>query len=1671
MSFPALKLTNSISFTTTILPAIPQHEESFTFSTRKAYCNFASKQLKNSYFENLYSPLYFSCPSIATCNFRTSDPEKAHLHAGKHSVKCFYRGTEHDWSFIYEAQQDQPKLRLVNRQHLFSGRLFTLAKQGSKPVPVFEKAGKYVRVTYTFGATPTTLIFSRSDLWTNAYLEKLKPFQTRFIAQGSFINNFNVVSFGPTKSLTSLLLNAGLFSGPILGNLVVLCHAKERFIAVSAILNIVAMTGSLFADYAQVYKETSTLSFFGQSNFSWVPSAASIIMLMMFGTGKALESHIPSVMSRALTLGTTLAGLNSISTILQRSWTELFPFLYEKYYGVPFILDECFTASSQFKSLVERMRDFEAEKGPDRLPTSKHHCEVVFRMADELQKLYIDADIRKIKTFSPAVKFVERTLERWSAAARGSAHGSLQPRLEPVLIQLYGGSGVGKSTLVEILTQDCMHDRIDWSGPDDLVSNHIFTRNPGSAYWDGYNGQETLLLDDFMQLVDSPTAPSPEILDTIRIKNTAPFPLPMAELSLKAKSYFRSKLVILTTNQKDFEAKSITYPLALQRRVDIKVLVERPTLPKNALDTDPYVFTLFQDKVKVKQCTYSELVWLIREKLRLREGALDERTELLRQRRLNPVVMTPTSLDATWSRLISKGSETAQEPPMFRDPSPSPPPKRTVEPMLSLDACLKRMTTKNFVEQGSAGDLINGICSGAQAIASRFKRYFDPETEHDETERKLNSIAQIDWYYALLTDISTSPTNVISKVIRWIVDNIEDVIRLTLKMVVKSVIVVAFGMLAKVFVKGIMKIATVAVDTLQNLIFGPPLPEIPEATMKSATTMMAEGKYFFDIVGTPIPALTPEQASDPTVMLEIHTHFAARGLYKRYPTHCFSENWGTVEEWYDSFESRIPRKTLDALLANEDFIKDWNNLFFPESNSPTGKQRSVKRCSVGGKVMRAEGMCDPTADAVIKRISKNMYKLVHNKSHYGILTFITGQVAIANKHVMKEVMREDKITLSDRTGREFTIPKDQVTVYNHSELDLAFVTFPKTVRSHSSIVQYFANAEDLMSEDMLLRGIFIRDGMFERIAGRGQITTRTIAVSPSREGDEEWEVKANQGLVYEGFETVAGDCGTLLSLIDPTSTRKIVAMHTAGSVASGLGFLITHEILEQGLAVIPYTQQAYYDLPTISEENEDYLTKLPAPHEPNTTKLQATKLQEIFPPTKRPSIIRRIGAFDPMDRAVDLLKQPKVQLTQEQFDMVVDVNKHFFYKGKRGLDRRLTIEEAVFGTDEIEPLTLKTSPGYPFMLEHRPHGKAYWIDNINKTIHPELTTLIQERERELRKGSLSTPFIFKDSLKDEKRKFKHTDVNDLSNVKTRVFSASPMDLTILMKMYYGAYFQHITRNKIRNTATVGVNPFGMDWHLLVEYLKEVSNLCDDGDYANFDTSESGSMLLAVLTAANDWYDEPEHRGLREVLARQIAFPVRLARGKLYATDGGLPSGTFGTTHINGGVNLGVFMLAYKHITGHGIGDFADKVRLLTHGDDNIFSVAPSRAEFTTTKIGEFAKTIGFVYTPVAKDETTSVARDITECSFLKRGFVRIGKYWRAPLEKESCIEMMLWITKCKSPTAAMMDNVRTAMSELAITDPQGEIREKVALYLKRNNLYEHLVTSGEQLKIYDDTYF
>lgn len=148
-----------------------------------------------------------------------------------------------------------------------------------------------------------------------------------------------------------------------------------------------------------------------------------------------------------------------------------------------------------------------------------------------------------------------------------------QSRQVPFSVLVFGESGIGKSTVKDILYYlFCKAQNLP-SGDE-----YKYVRNPVSEFWDGFrSNMHSLFLDDvaFMHPNKAPNGDQ-SCLEFIQVINAVPFVPNQAALEFKGRTPFRGKLVVATTNTMDLNAHYyFSHPSAVQRRFPY-IIIPKP---------------------------------------------------------------------------------------------------------------------------------------------------------------------------------------------------------------------------------------------------------------------------------------------------------------------------------------------------------------------------------------------------------------------------------------------------------------------------------------------------------------------------------------------------------------------------------------------------------------------------------------------------------------------------------------------------------------------------------------------------------------------------------------------------------------------------------------------------------------------------------------------------------------------------------------------------------------------------------------------------------------------------------------------------------------------------------------------------------------------------------------
>ncbi|AOX47510.1 polymerase polyprotein [Kuiper virus] len=1692
----------------------------------------------------------------------------------------------------YKGQGEAHRRRVL-RDHLFSHRLISLANlYKGKPLPVFESSHRLIRMEVDFFGRKFELLMSLDDPWTRPWMDTLRRFTRSMDYQFSLVGSAVGAIFGAfgmtaymtsvfntfLKTLTASALSTLLAIG-------ILLKADNPFIQCQAMTLIITNLGVSFTTLANIAWPLAPTNMIFQSNttekpFTWVPSAVALLLTILMGGATA--GQMVGIFSRTSALGYTMSTIVGLHRILSESLKDLVPYVYKTITGKDWHVEELATNMTKFTDFVTSVEEFERDKLGSLDSDWAVQLEA-FSLQTKYKELLIEAQrLGLSRTLTPIVSGYWNKINSW--IKRVSASGILLAghRAEPASILISGKPGMGKSYLVNELVRDVGGDDIPWGTiPGETIANHIYVRNPQEAYWSGYRGHFCTLYDDLGQMADTESAPDPEFLEIIQAVGDNAFKIPMADIEDKNRGYFRSPLVIATTNLDRLSSttvKSIRHPTALARRFDIHVEMVKKGKER--------MYYMMQDGSPAELVTYEELINLLRAKYRMKQDKFAQRSQQAQVRESNVqhvcvahrlvYLSGPSSIVGTE---LKRRTHNANNPDHsychpslhcrqrqqgiwdFFFGSTTATADRTIYfCQLLWDPRIK--TYLNLDEQ-TQQDILDWEIDTQEALQEAGLDGEINSTNWIENGLRQNTIA---WNYlvenrkdllakAIRVKICTTQSNIVDGLTSSVLEDIASDGILPVTYLIESWGAFLFAKIKKTF-SYLGGVFTSVITYMSDLTFNH--PQLLLSFLAFAPLFINTAtKCFAQMLGpttTPTPnddflanelARRFQEKKQQAGTLNSHESRDMKGAQKSNKARSLhmtresrdmigaqkSNRTATLKMRFESndrveFLQEYHHGTFSYVGVREDLLNfackmggenvadllrfafiqytdllieatagggytrtqmiDRMKDLYRQAAKVTSEELVLEALDATQKEKRLvlesensnsfdnwikmqdvsfeyQGSADQNADGVSKAMTGNIFdiKCAGSLSKASQIFFYTSRTAWCNKHTYDRIKDHD-FTISrykkDNSTEDFEFKWRDCQVVRHPELDVVIIRFPKTLTPLPSMKKHLFNDKDLDFKMLpACRLVTRRDGEVVYM----QTSSPFLIEKASMEAGD--LVPACSSIGYTNMNTIVGDCGAPLLALDPTRQRKICGMHFLGnSFGSGQAVIITLDLLESMESCGEMTEELEYQY-KFSGCEVDTAVEIPlgmtrTPFEPTKTKVRRSAIHgEVSEPITRPSILRVTAECDPMTRGIKELHGPRIIVPQSFVDEAQQVL--IRYTSGEVMDAStLTIEKALTaeGIRGLEPIELSTSAGLPLCLETDARGKRKWITDERQPT-PEFRKMMTDFIDEIKNGQLEDIPIFKETLKDERVKLAKADYDHPDKIKTRLFSASPLKLLVALRMYYGTFMAHAVRNEIRNTCTSGANPHGPDWQMIADWLHEVSDKVDDGDYSCFDTSQPSGFLKAVYDSIRAWYrrngGSKEDDLIRERLAELCYHPFRSARGVVYRTNGSLPSGMFGTTQINSGSNLVAFYYAFRYLYPESTSeDFLASVRTVTHGDDVLFSVSDAFKGFTSENIGRALTTVGMTFTPADKGGTATLARPIEQTTFLKRGFKKICGIYRAPLATSSSLEMCNWITKSADPLQATIDNCKAAFRELAVSEEDTTLQEQIrdAIYRKTN---------------------
>lgn len=368
--------------------------------------------------------------------------------------------------------------------------------------------------------------------------------------------------------------------------------------------------------------------------------------------------------------------------------------------------------------------------------------------------------------------------------------------------------------------------------------------------------------------------------------------------------------------------------------------------------------------------------------------------------------------------------------------------------------------------------------------------------------------------------------------------------------------------------------------------------------------------------------------------------------------------------------------------------------------------------------------------------------------------------------------------------------------------------------------------------------------------------------------------------------------------------------------------------------------------------------------------------------------------------------------------------------------RPLTREETVNGkiaTRFIDKMVSGTSIGYPLTgpKENYQHEVVSPEDERRQDcvdFEEYIWDEFEYMEQEYVEGRRCYP-VFKACLKDEP--------TPLDKDKVRVFQAAPVSLQLLVRKYFLPVVRAMSMLPLASECAVGVNAHSREWEQLSSRITQYgSERILAGDYSKYDLRMPSQLVLAAFSvivdiAAKCGYSARDLSVMKGV-ATDIAYPVMAYNGDLISLYASNPSGHNLTVYINCIVNSLLLRCAYYHVEGPEY-PFRDRVAMITYGDDCKGSVSTECEHYNHIAVAKYLSDRGMVFTMPDKEATPRPFMHDNEADFLKRFSVYHEKLncTLGALDSDSIYKCLHAVLKSSflSPRQQAMANLETAAAE------------------------------------------
>jgi len=309
----------------------------------------------------------------------------------------------------------------------------------------------------------------------------------------------------------------------------------------------------------------------------------------------------------------------------------------------------------------------------------------------------------------------------------------------------------------------------------------------------------------------------------------------------------------------------------------------------------------------------------------------------------------------------------------------------------------------------------------------------------------------------------------------------------------------------------------------------------------------------------------------------------------------------------------------------------------------------------------------------------------------------------------------------------------------------------------------------------------------------------------------------------------------------------------------------------------------------------------------------------------------------------------------------------------------------------INAMNMSTAIGFPYTGNKRKYINES-MDDSNEVVREFKDSVFFEsfenNKRRYLRGQ-SCMLIMTSCQKDEIVK-RYKDGGP--NTKVRVFTAAGIDAQMLIRAYFLPVAAFLSTFPLSSECAVGVNCFSTEYSELRDHwVKHGEDRILAGDYSSWDQKLTPQLMMAafgVMISIAECSGNYTSDDLKIMwgIARDMSYPLVIINGVLVRLHGSNPSGQNVTSHVNSIINSLLLRCAFFVKYGGTIatGSFRKYVTNMTYGDDMKAGIS-KYVDFTFDEYKTFLAHLNMKFTPPDKRATEGIRYfKESEASFLKR---------------------------------------------------------------------------------------